>query len=113
MYALKKGDVKALFMPGSGSPQDVVNKFGKILADGLANDKPTDGKADQLLLDHIITMDGEIYQNLPQNRPLRFHQLHKLKQGKSSADLDSSIINQVTPDDPAIIMFTSGKATFL
>ncbi len=111
MYALKKGDVKALFMPGSSSPQEVVNKFGKVLADGLEHDKTikvAEGE-DQLLLEHIITMDGEAYSSLPLTKlPLKVHRLDKLKTGKSSADLDASITGLVSPDDPAIIMYTSG-----
>lgn len=34
-YALRKGDIKVLFMPGKQSKQEVVNKFSNILAETL------------------------------------------------------------------------------
>lgn len=106
MYALKKGNVKALFMPGQGSPQEVVNQFGKILADGLATDRTKEGE-DQLLLENVVTIDGNSYETplLNSKKPIKMHCLAKLKE--RSPVLDSKVTGIVSPDDPAIIMFTS------
>lgn len=113
MYALKKGDVKVLFMPGCGSPQEEVNKFGKILADGLSSDEQTkEGhQEDQLILEHVVVLDGDVYDNLPKSHQssLKIHHLQKLKETQSTANLDTRITDLVSPDDPAIIMFTSKK----
>jgi len=35
-YVLRRADVKALFMPGKKSAQEQINRFSKVLADGLA-----------------------------------------------------------------------------
>jgi len=34
-YALRKGQIKALFLPGTGSKQEAVNKYQKVLAKSL------------------------------------------------------------------------------
>ena len=34
-FALKKGQIKALFMPGDGSQQELVNKYQHVLREGL------------------------------------------------------------------------------
>lgn len=107
MYALKKGCVKALFMPGSGSQQEVVSQFGKILAEGLASDRTKEGE-DELILEHLVTIDGASYDAFQgTKRPLKMHTLAKLKQNSSSV-LDRAVTDVVSPDDTAIIMFTSG-----
>ena len=38
-YALRKGQIKAIFMPGSGSKQQVVNQYQKVFNDSLVIDK--------------------------------------------------------------------------
>mgnify|MGYP002649684108 CR=1 FL=1 len=111
-YALRKGDIKALFMPGKNSPQQVVNRFEKILTEALQVEDQS--VTDPLILQHIITIDGEPYSEgefkakNAGTAPFKMHSLEKLKEAKSTASLDSSLLNLVSPDDPSIIMFTSG-----
>lgn len=113
-YALRKGDVKALFLPGKQSPQEMVNNFSKIIAETVnLKESPN---ADPLLLKHIISIDGEDYASSEvgggDGNGIRVHSFDKLQSNKSR-DLDSKITSLVSPDDPLMIMFTSVSRTHL
>lgn len=105
-YALRKADIKALFMPGKNSKQEIINKFSKIINLTL-NTKDEDPTL-ALKLENIISLDGDMIEpsDLPSNRKIKCFHLDKLRQTKG--ELDSSIIKQVSPDDPALIVYTSG-----
>ncbi|XP_075587873.1 putative acyl-CoA synthetase YngI isoform X2 [Dermatophagoides farinae] len=107
-YAIRKGEMKALFMPGHKSRQDIVNRFSTITMKTLEK-KADDQNQSTFLLENIITVDGHPFNvsDLPDHhRNIRLFELEKLKQ--QTGELDSSITNLVLPDDPAVIMFTSG-----
>ena len=60
------------------------------------------------MLKHVITLDGEPLNasvDIPSNRDLQLHTFEQFEE--CSPDLDVSITSNVSPDDPAIIMFTS------
>lgn len=104
-YALRKGEVKALFLPGKNSPQEVVNNFHKI-ATKTINLKES-ANLDPLLLKHIISIDGDDYQQSEVGGAgVQVHSYDKLA-SNNNGDLDASITRQVSPDDPLTIMFTS------
>ncbi|KAH7644006.1 acyl-coa synthetase-like protein [Dermatophagoides farinae] len=105
-YAIRKGEMKALFMPGKQSKQNEVNDFFKIIRETLRN--KSENEELPLHLKNIITIDGERYDenDFPSNLQIKTFELYKLKQYK--AELDRSIIEAVLPDDPAKIVFTSG-----
>ncbi|KAI2798943.1 Acyl-CoA synthetase member 2 mitochondrial [Blomia tropicalis] len=107
-YVLRKADIKALFMPGKDSEQRVVNNFAKIIGQTLKDDDVNRGDQEEIILKHIISIDGSPYEqsDLPSKQPIQSHTLDKLKQ--RTGLLDKSITELITPDDPAIIMFTSG-----
>lgn len=106
-YALRKGEVKALFLPGKKSTQEAVNNFSKITAETVnLKESPN---ADPLLLKHIISIDGEDYDQ-SEVAGIGVHSFDKLISNKNS-DLDSKITSLVSPDDPLMIMFTSVSHT--
>lgn len=93
-YVLAKARVKALFLPGKGSPQETVNKFIDILGSVDMKNLP--------LKDVILTDGSPISLGA-----LRVNDMAKmLKEGNSKFDSTSN--DRLTADDPAIIMFTSG-----
>lgn len=103
------GDVKALFLPGHGSKQEIVNNFIPELTAVLSKeDKPG---MHPLLLKHVITLDGSPLnkEDFPSNRDVQLHTLAKLD--GCSAEFDPALANQVLPDDPALILFTSVSST--
>ncbi|XP_027204182.2 putative acyl-CoA synthetase YngI [Dermatophagoides pteronyssinus] len=109
-YAIRRGKMKALFMPGHKSQQDIVNRFSSIMMKTLNMEEKKDDDKIPFLLENIVTMDGDTFNDLnssvKNNRNIRVLELEKLKQ--QTGELDSSITNLVLPDDPAVIMFTSG-----
>ncbi|KAI1280689.1 Medium-chain acyl-CoA ligase ACSF2, mitochondrial [Halotydeus destructor] len=93
-YVLAKAKVKALFMPGMGSGQEVVNRFSNILNDVNGN---------QLPLERLIVIDGE-----PSSKKHASEKLSNLL-ASGKADFDATLHHDtLTADDPSIIMFTSG-----
>ncbi|KAI2798061.1 Acyl-CoA synthetase member 2 mitochondrial [Blomia tropicalis] len=107
-YALRRADIKALFMPGSKSIQEQVNKYGKVIGKTLQSED--EAQIEPIQLRHIIAIDGEAYSDdILGNRrdKIQIHSLSKLKQNNST-DIDRSLTKLVQPDDPSMIMFTSG-----
>jgi len=107
-YLLRKAQVKAMFMPGKGSPQEIVNRFPKVLSKALSN--PDNAGEDPILLQHLVTLDGQSFSDtdIPANRQgsIKHHQLENLF--AKNGDVSSKLLADVQPDDPSIIMFTSG-----
>ncbi|XP_027204187.2 LOW QUALITY PROTEIN: putative acyl-CoA synthetase YngI [Dermatophagoides pteronyssinus] len=105
-YAIRKGEMKALFMPGKQSRQDYVNNYAKIIRETLSNKFENEGLP--LYLKNIISIDGERYEenDFPSILQIKTFELNKLKQFKK--EMDRSLIEAVMPDDPAKIVFTSG-----
>ena len=103
-YVLRKAEVKALFLPGGKSSQESLNNFTNVLGETLNIDKGQHRTSDPLLLKNVVFIDGEANDSVAKNG-VRIHSLEKLK--NRSSDLDSAITSKVSPDDPAVIMFTS------
>ncbi|RWS02597.1 acyl-CoA synthetase-like protein, partial [Dinothrombium tinctorium] len=92
-YSLQKSGAKALFLPNSNSKQCIVNNFTKVLNDTKLNDSN---------LEQIVFIDGD---DKPLIGNLKAHLLYDLVQEGTSGEI---LEEEVDPDDPAIIMFTSG-----
>ena len=107
-YLLRKAQVKALFLPGKKSNQEVVNRFSKILSKTLSHEDIPG--SDPILLEHLVTLDGEAYSDsdLPEKYrgKLKHHQIEQLFQ--TNGDVCGKVLSAVSPDDPSVIMFTSG-----
>lgn len=109
-HVLRMGDIKALFLPGKGSQQEVVNKFLPKLNESIA--KKDEPGMEPIRLEHVITLDGEPFKKkyIPSHRDITLHTMAELD--GCSTEFDDSISDQVVPDDPAIILFTSVKPIF-
>ncbi|CAG2105153.1 unnamed protein product [Medioppia subpectinata] len=102
-YALRKGQIKAIFMPGNGSKQEVVNKYQNVLKQTLSAKE--EKESDPLILKDIIFMDGN-YSSEDAKGGFNYMPITNLV--ANNGNVDQSIVDDVSPDDPAIIMFTSG-----
>ncbi|CAG2115072.1 unnamed protein product, partial [Medioppia subpectinata] len=101
-YALRKGQIKAIFMPGNGSKQEVVNKYQNVLKQTLSAKE--EKESDPLILKDIIFMDGN-YSSEDAKGGFNYMPITNLV--ANNGNVDQSIVDDVSPDDPAIIMFTS------
>ncbi|XP_054159206.1 putative acyl-CoA synthetase YngI [Oppia nitens] len=102
-YALKKGQIKAIFMPGNGSKQEVVNKYQNILTETLK--MPQNKEEEPLILKNVILMDGS-EPSKDDNNYVNYIPFNNLT--ANDGIISSQVTDAVSPDDPAIIMFTSG-----
>lgn len=93
-YVLQKSGAKAIFLPGHGSDQEVVNKFMTVLR--LVQTK-------NLPLEHVIAMDGDPGKGITSQ--ISMTDLHSLRKGNSE---NVNIEQSFSADSPSIIMFTSG-----
>lgn len=93
-YVLQKSGAKAIFLPGHGSGQEVVNKFMTVLRDSQTSNLP---------LQHVIAMDGDPGPAISANVSLT--PLHSLRSGEPT---ESLVSQDFSADSPSIIMFTSG-----
>lgn len=75
-YALRKANIKALFMPGPKSCQEVVNKFWTRL-NSLAESSSANG----LKLESVITLDGELSQETKLSNGVQVYPLSTLQGG--------------------------------
>lgn len=93
-YVLQKSGAKAIFLPGHGSGQEVVNKFMRVLRDSETSNLP---------LQHVIALDGDPGSSISAN--LSLTPLDSLRaDGRSEAEVEQNF----SADSPSIIMFTSG-----
>ncbi|KAI7697236.1 Acyl-CoA synthetase family member 2 [Sarcoptes scabiei] len=110
-YALRKGEIKALFMPGKNSKQNVVNRYSDIFLKTLNTEqKKQSDPSLRIHLENVIVLDGDGFDQgdlSASMSSIKFHHFDTLRKQKGK-DVDQSLIESVIPDDPAVIMFTSG-----
>ena len=92
-YVLHKSGAKAIFLPGHGSRQEVVNKFMPVLR-GV--------QVSKLPLQRLITLDGDPGAAID---GLTSFTLDSFRQEPNTA---AELIQDFSADSPSIIMFTSG-----
>ncbi|CAG2102903.1 unnamed protein product [Medioppia subpectinata] len=94
-----------LFMPGSDSKQGAVNNFAKVFDQVLSESNKQNG--DKLLIEKVIIMDGDKYK-LDNLNKLNIPEYLLSDLIANDGIIEQNVLDEVTSDDPAIIMFTSG-----